>query len=74
MKAYNPDYVQKQVNHYNRSISPRARGDALWGIASHADLFEPQVDGPLSEGDIDWVLQWLEEEGFEVAQDLFSVY
>jgi hypothetical protein len=74
MKAYTPDYVQRQVNYYNQSISPSARADALWRIASHADLFDPQVDGPLSTTQADWVIEWLESEGFEVAHDLFSIY
>jgi hypothetical protein len=73
MKAYTPDYVQRQVTHYNRSISPSGRADALWRIASHADLFDPQVDGPLSGTETDWVIEWLELEGFEVARDLFSL-
>jgi hypothetical protein len=73
MKAYTPDYVQKQVTYYNASISPSARADALWRISSHADLFEPQVDGPLSEIQQAHVLGWLASQGFAVVQDLFSL-
>jgi hypothetical protein len=70
----NPEYIAKQVRYYNQSISPSARADALWRIASHADLFEPQVNGPLSDGQMDYVLDWLNRQGYAIAQDLFSFH
>jgi hypothetical protein len=69
----NPEYIAKQVRYYNQSISPSARADALWRIASNADLFKPQVNGPLSAVQKTQVLGWLASQGFAVVQDLFSL-
>ncbi len=69
----NPEYIAKQVRYYNQSISPSARADALWRIASNADLFKPQVNGPLSVVQKTQVLGWLASQGFAVVQDFFSL-
>jgi hypothetical protein len=51
-------YVQKQVSVYQSSPYQRVREDALWRIASHADLIPPGVQsiaGAVRTAVIDWL-------------------
>ena len=61
-------YIQKQVSLYQNSPYQQVREDALWRIASHADLIPPGVQS-IAGAVRTAVLDWLYDHGYLVDSE-----
>ena len=59
------NYLQRQVNLYQNDRNPRVRDDALWRVASSADLIRGDVQ-QLDEETKQKTIDWLRQQGFRV--------
>ncbi|HEY9695906.1 MAG TPA: hypothetical protein V6D10_01355 [Trichocoleus sp.] len=61
-------YIQKQVFVFQNSPSQQVREDALWRLASHADLIPPGIQ-TLEGAARTAVIDWLYELGYLVDRE-----
>ncbi len=61
-------YLQKQVSLYQNSPYQKVREDALWRIASHADLIPPGVQSIAGAAQTA-VIDWLYDNGYLVDSE-----